>query len=245
MFGSASNRFHVSRVQRDEGNSSLQVEQSRIFGLCSQQTVLVRTQTSIHARCEGSYVSTTLARQPKITRISSATFQASAFFVSTITTAISFQDLQSDVQANVPHKHYRCTVIPLTRCAVPTQFPEATRPPQNTVAKRNEYNKNHWVPLQSFHMSTILSLITARASLVAVFGIYWAFRQTQVAARALKAQVLMKLIDEWRSKDLYESIRYVHKLRAEWKTRPVNDWPGLARDWVTLRVDKRLDSPRS
>lgn len=100
------------------------------------------------------------------------------------------------------------------------------------------------VPLQGFDLPSISSVITAIASIVAAVGVYWAFRQTRVAARGIKAQALMKLIDEWRSREVYESIAYVHKLRADWKKTdvPVDEWSGLAREWVRLHADKRPDS---
>jgi hypothetical protein len=85
--------------------------------------------------------------------------------------------------------------------------------------------------------TTLVDLIPIFASIAAVIGVYLAYK-------AIKAQTLIKLIDEWRSKEVYESIVYVHRLRRDWKKTGVakEEWSGLAREWVRLHADKRPDS---
>jgi hypothetical protein len=85
-----------------------------------------------------------------------------------------------------------------------------------------------------------LMLVISGASL---FGIRAAFKQVKAAQKALKAQVLMKLCDEWRGLRIYYAMRYVSDLRAKWKDRPLEEWPTLAEEWVIEHAGKRADSP--
>lgn len=86
--------------------------------------------------------------------------------------------------------------------------------------------------------TTLVDLIPIVASIAAVIGVYLAYK-------TIKAQTLIKLLDEWRSKEVYESIVYVHRLRRDWKEREQwskEQWSGLARRWVRRHANKRLDS---
>jgi hypothetical protein len=42
------------------------------------------------------------------------------------------------------------------------------------------------------------------------------------------------MIDEWNSKELYEAVRYIHRLRGEWKSRhsDPSEWEASAKEWV-------------
>jgi len=67
-----------------------------------------------------------------------------------------------------------------------------------------------------------------------VVGFALTLFQIKAVRRQARANVLLKMIDEWNSVDLYEAVRYIHQLRREWKSQQ-NDpsqWGALARTWV-------------
>ncbi len=90
------------------------------------------------------------------------------------------------------------------------------------------------ISLQSFDWPTFFSLVAA-------IGVVVALWQVRLAAKGIQAQTLMKLIDEWRSKKVYKSISYIHRLRSEWKGRQPdpNQWSNLARRWVDGHAGKK------
>lgn len=91
-------------------------------------------------------------------------------------------------------------------------------------------------------LNEIISIVTLVINLLALIGIIAAIGQVRAAREALKAQSLLKLIDEWRNPDLYKSIGYIHKLRREWKEKPVEEWDQLAEKWVQSHVNKDINS---
>jgi len=94
----------------------------------------------------------------------------------------------------------------------------------------------------------ILPLISAITNVFLLFGLYLGYGQLKAARKSTKAQVLMKLSDEWRNKEIYESAIYIHNLRNEWrKLAPIENWPDLANKWVedhycdTISSDKEKE----
>ncbi len=79
--------------------------------------------------------------------------------------------------------------------------------------------------------------ITALANIVLAGGVIIAYQQVRAAQKSLKAQTLIKLSDEWRRKDIYEAVSYIHLLRREWKHHPYKEWDNLAKKWVEEHAD--------
>jgi len=90
---------------------------------------------------------------------------------------------------------------------------------------------------------SVVPVITALAGLSVIVGVPITIWQVKAAKKALQAQILVKLIDEWRSREIYEAVSYVHKLRTEWKSSSVADWERLAKEWVQQHLGKSMDSP--
>lgn len=69
-------------------------------------------------------------------------------------------------------------------------------------------------------------------------GFVIGFFQLRAALRSSRASVLLRLIQEWSSQEVYAAVRYVHDLRAEWKkTEPDSaKWGSLADQWVREHV---------
>ena len=84
--------------------------------------------------------------------------------------------------------------------------------------------------------------ISAVTSIFFVIGLSFAYMQASAANKALKAQVLMKLIDEWKDPKLYRAMIYVSRLRTSWKEQPTTDWLSLAKDWVATHGSKDANS---
>lgn len=90
--------------------------------------------------------------------------------------------------------------------------------------------------------------ITALSTFVIIFGVFFAGQQVKATNTATKAQVLLKLIEEWRAPELYESIVYVHEIRREWKNEMKPDCDGAesfrnsARKWVEAHISKNSHS---
>jgi len=93
--------------------------------------------------------------------------------------------------------------------------------------------------LDLFDVKTLDHLKLFASCLIFVGFILTAF-QINAARRQARANVLLKLIDEWNNRDLYESVRYIHRLRREWKTISPDgsNWEALAREWVENNVPK-------
>jgi hypothetical protein len=79
----------------------------------------------------------------------------------------------------------------------------------------------------------IFSVVTAVTSSLTVVGIFIAFLQLRTAGKNLKAQVLMRLAEDWRSPEIYIAVNYVNRLRAQWRKSPMEEWPDLATRWVS------------
>ena len=70
---------------------------------------------------------------------------------------------------------------------------------------------------------------------ILTLGLGGALLQVERARHSLKAQVLMRLFEDWRKPDILAAIRYVHDLRKEWKkseTPRPEQWNILAEAWV-------------
>lgn len=95
-------------------------------------------------------------------------------------------------------------------------------------------------------ISLCLTSIGLCLNFLLVIGVIAAFSQVRAARDSLKAEAFIKLFDEWKSPTLYESIRYIDRLRQEWKKEsPVKDWGKLATQWVKLHAEKNPDSKKS
>ncbi len=86
------------------------------------------------------------------------------------------------------------------------------------------------------------AIITAVTNIMLVIGIFAAFQQVRAAQQSLKAQVLIKLFDEWRNKDIYQAMSYINQLRTQWKKYPINQWDNLAKKWVEEHSGKNPNS---
>jgi hypothetical protein len=89
---------------------------------------------------------------------------------------------------------------------------------------------------------TITSLCTAIANILLIIVVFAAFSQVKAAKEATKAQVLMQLSEEWRNKEIYQAVNYIHRLRDSWKSFPVNEWNNLAEEWVEKHTGKNPNS---
>jgi hypothetical protein len=84
------------------------------------------------------------------------------------------------------------------------------------------------------------SAIQAVPATVVVVGVIIAFRQLRTAVRSFKAQVLIRLAEDWRSPEIYRAVIYINDLRGEWKrTSAPRHWPDLAAQWVSEHAGKR------
>jgi hypothetical protein len=65
-----------------------------------------------------------------------------------------------------------------------------------------------------------------------LIGIIIAVFQVRAALRISRANVLLRLLEEWNREELYHAIRYIHRLRKDWKQREPNSelWPELAKE---------------
>lgn len=91
-------------------------------------------------------------------------------------------------------------------------------------------------------MNDVWSGITAVSSALLVIGLFIAFLQLRTAGRSIKAQVLMKLAEDWRSFEIYDAIMYVNRLRTNWRTSTIETWMDLATQWVFEHRGKDADS---
>jgi hypothetical protein len=84
-----------------------------------------------------------------------------------------------------------------------------------------------------FDTTTLEHLKLIFSALVVVGFLLTSF-QIKAARRQARANVLLKMIDEWSSLELYESVRYIHQLREEWKSQQPDPskWGELAKSWV-------------
>jgi len=89
-------------------------------------------------------------------------------------------------------------------------------------------------------VETVRLIINGLLLLGIVVGVF----QVRAALRVSRANVLLRLLEEWNSKELYQAIRYIHGLRKEWRGRESNEasWSDLANQWVADRVKADPDS---
>ena len=79
-------------------------------------------------------------------------------------------------------------------------------------------------------------------NILLVVGIAVAYRQLKHSQETQKAQFLATLTSQWRGQELYSAVNYIHKLRGEWKSHPVDQWNGLAKKWVEEHAEKDTNS---
>ena len=92
-------------------------------------------------------------------------------------------------------------------------------------------------------VTAVAAVASAFLTAVLAIGILIANRQVNESRKTLKAQVLLKLFDEWRSPGIYESMRFVNSLRQEWKKQANADkWHELAVEWVKKHAGKNANS---
>jgi hypothetical protein len=87
--------------------------------------------------------------------------------------------------------------------------------------------------IESF-LNTNLSVIIQSLTLFGVAVTVWA---VLMARRSLRAQTVAQFIKDWRDPEMYDAIRYINELRAEWKEKcsPVTDpqsWNAQAEKWA-------------
>src|SRR5438105_7164063 len=89
----------------------------------------------------------------------------------------------------------------------------------------------------------ILEILKTIFSGLIVFGLVIAFFQVRAALRVSRSNVLLRLIQEWNTQELYDAVRYIHSLRIQWKQLESDHakWAGLAEDWVTAHVPDQPD----
>lgn len=77
-----------------------------------------------------------------------------------------------------------------------------------------------------------------------LLGIVVGMFQVRAARRISRANVLLRLLEEWNSKELYQSVRYIHDLRRKWKQQEPDAtlWPILAEKLVSERIDAENNS---
>lgn len=93
-------------------------------------------------------------------------------------------------------------------------------------------------------VDTWIPIINLIINIVLVGGVIAAFFQLRTARQGNKALVLLKLIDEWRSKDLYFEVRYINDLREEWRKKNPDpqSWDQFAEEWVREHSGKNPES---
>lgn len=80
--------------------------------------------------------------------------------------------------------------------------------------------------------------ISIGLNILLLLGIYLAYRQLVESRRATKAQVLLRLHEEWRDPEIYKAVGYIHDIRDEWKKHPLSKWDDLANEWVEATFKK-------
>ena len=87
-------------------------------------------------------------------------------------------------------------------------------------------------PFETFEMT--LPYIQIAVQCLVLVSFILTYLQIRAARRQARANVLLKMFEEWNQPELYDAIRYVHGLRREWKrVRPdTNEWQDLADLWV-------------
>jgi len=80
----------------------------------------------------------------------------------------------------------------------------------------------------------VLDLVRTGFSGLVVVGFVLGFFQLRAALRSSRANVLLRMIQEYSSPEVYGAVRYIHQLRREWKAIEPNpsSWQSLADQWV-------------
>jgi arsenate reductase-like glutaredoxin family protein len=81
-------------------------------------------------------------------------------------------------------------------------------------------------------IAPLATIIQCIANLIIIGGVFLALCQLKETKKATKAQVLMKLQEEWRNNEIYASMTYIHILRDSWYPTPFKEWHKKAREWV-------------
>ena len=91
----------------------------------------------------------------------------------------------------------------------------------------------------------MLQVIQTVISGLMLVGIVTAVLQVRAALRISRANVLLRLLEEWNSNDLYQAIRYMHSLRIQWKNSEPNleRWHELAKEWVRNHINADPNLP--
>lgn len=90
---------------------------------------------------------------------------------------------------------------------------------------------------------TVQAIAAFSAVCVGFVGFLLVWQQLEASRDTLKAQVLLKLFDDWRKRETYESMAYVNRLREKWKKDPgCDDWHKLARQWVAEHANSKETS---
>lgn len=88
----------------------------------------------------------------------------------------------------------------------------------------------------------IANAATAIGTLLAFAGLIMVFFQLKSTQKAIEAQTIIKLIDDWQNPEIYTAIKYIHKLRGQWKEYPPQEWDELAMRWVKDHANKTPDT---
>jgi hypothetical protein len=77
----------------------------------------------------------------------------------------------------------------------------------------------------------LVYVITAGATIGTMLAVLW---QVIAMRMQLRAQALMRLVDDWRDKELHKDVVCILDLWATWKdrSRDPNEWSRCAREWV-------------
>ncbi|MDE2216361.1 MAG: hypothetical protein KGJ87_04265 [Planctomycetota bacterium] len=91
---------------------------------------------------------------------------------------------------------------------------------------------------------TTFEIVRTVISGLLLIGLIIAFFQVRAALRVSRANVLLRLMQDWTSNDLYEAIRYIHTLRREWKKIQPNPelWSEIAKKWVEDHANAHSNS---
>jgi len=85
--------------------------------------------------------------------------------------------------------------------------------------------------MKSETIQLILNIFQVFSSILVFVGLIIASLQVRAARRDSRANVLLRLIDEWNKPETYAAIIYIHNLRRQWK-QSKEEWSVLAEKWV-------------
>lgn len=88
----------------------------------------------------------------------------------------------------------------------------------------------------------IISIVSLAINFFTLVGVVAAVGQLRAAQDSLKAQTLLRMIDEWRNASNYRAFNYINSLRKAWKEYPIEEWGNLATSWVAAHANMSLSS---